>query len=402
MKRTCEIALIYTTGLIQGLVLVIVPAASSVFTDPNSFGFSDSQYGALFIPQVIVAILGALLGPKLSKTWGLKKVYQAGLLFNLLAMGIICSSEWFSGQPGAHIYIMIGTAFVGAGFGLTLPMINVYAERLFPSNSASALTGLHTLLGTGTALAPLLVIAFVKQIGWWLLPGVALAALIIIFAGSFMLPLKDEKQNLDIQEDIASSQSKIPSGAWLFLIIVFLYGYCETIFANWSIIFLNKEKMLSASQSSYALAAFWAMITIGRLAVSFLTIRVSPRLIYRILPFMIASGLFAVTTISTAASGIILFGFAGLACSAFFPLSFSFAQTRFASMAETISGHMMASYMLGYGFASYGVSQIIENSGLTLGSLYQSSTVVACGIILLGFVLTVDKNRVTASRVPTA
>jgi len=388
MKQKLEILLIYATGLFQGLVLVTVPAASSVFTDPNTFGFSDSQYGALFIPQIIAAILGALLGPKVSKTWGLKKVYQAGLLFNILAMGIICTSEWFKGQPGVHVYLMLGTTFVGAGFGITLPMINVFAERLFPKNSASALTGLHTLLGTGTALAPLLVAVFVTQIGWWLLPAIALVALIIIFGGSFMLPLKGEKQIEEIPKDISPATSRLPSGVWLFLIIVFLYGYCETIFANWAIIFLNKEKFLSTSQASYALAAFWAMVTVGRLLVSFLSLWISPRLIYRVLPFMIAVGLFAVTTASSAISGIILFGFAGLACSAFFPLSFSFVQTQFASIAETVSGKLMASYMLGYGFAAYGIGKVVEISSFSLGSLYQSSTVVALGIIILGIVIT--------------
>jgi len=393
MNRKYEIALIYTTGLFQGLALVTVPAASSVFTDPNAFGFSGSQYGALFIPQVIAAVLGALLGPKVSQTWGLKKVYQAGLLFNILAMGILCSSEWFKGQLGVHMYLMLGTTCVGAGFGITLPMINVYAERLFPNKSASALTGLHTLLGTGTALAPLLVIVFVKQSGWWLLPGVALAALIIIFAGSFVLALKGEKQMGEIQKDQLSSAFKLPSGAWLFLIIVFLYGYCETLFSNWSIIFLNKEKMLSVAQSGYALAAFWACVTAGRLLVSILTIWIAPIWVYRILPFLIALSLLMVTMVSTATSGIILFGFAGFSCSAFFPLSFSFAQIRFASMAETISGYMMASYMLGYGFASYGVGKVIETSGFSLGSLYQLSTVVACGVILLGFRLSSKQNQ---------
>ena len=57
MKRKFEILLIYKTGLVQGLVLGTVAAASSVLTDPNAFGFSDSAYGALFIPQEILAIL---------------------------------------------------------------------------------------------------------------------------------------------------------------------------------------------------------------------------------------------------------------------------------------------------------------------------------------------------------
>jgi fucose permease len=270
-------------------------------------------------------------------------------------------------------------------------MINVYAERFFPDNSASALTGLHTLLGTGTALAPLLVAVLVKQIGWWLLPVSALIVLIIIYAGSISLPLKGEKTGGDREKILSETNVLFPSGVWLFIFIVFLYGYCETIFANWAIIFLNKEKSISPAQAGYALAAFWAMVTVGRLLVSFMAVWVPARLIYRILPIMIGASLWAVTQAESDITGIVLFGFAGLACSAFFPLSFSFAQRRFESIAETVSGSLMASYMLGYGFASYGIGKVVESIGFPLGNLYRYSILIAMSTFILGVILTKPK-----------
>ncbi len=392
MNRKFEILLIYITGLIQGLVLVTIPAASSILTDPDAFGFSDSAYGTLFIPQVMMAVIGALLGPKLSRKRGLKTVYQWGLAFNICAMAMISMSAWFVDNHNlAYLCVLLGTTAVGAGFGSTLPMINVYAERFFPDNSASALTGLHTLLGTGTALAPLLVAVLVKQIGWWLLPVSALIVLIIIYAGSISLPLKGEKTGGDREKILSETNVLFPSGVWLFIFIVFLYGYCETIFANWAIIFLNKEKSISPAQAGYALAAFWAMVTVGRLLVSFMAVWVPARLIYRILPIMIGASLWAVTQAESDITGIVLFGFAGLACSAFFPLSFSFAQTRFASIAETVSGSLMASYMLGYGFASYGIGKVVESIGFPLGNLYRYSILIAMSTFILGVILTKPK-----------
>jgi fucose permease len=389
MKRKFEILLIYMTGLMQGLVLVTVPAASSILTDPNAFGFSDSAYGALFIPQVLMGVLGALLGPKYSRRWGLKKIYQSGLLFNICAMALIGAGGWFTDNYNvAYTCVLLGTTAVGAGFGSTLPMLNVYAERFFPDKSASALTGLHTLLGTGTALAPLLVAVLVKQYGWLLLPGSALIVLVIILAGSFSLPLKGEKLGYDRKSDSAETGPLIPKGIWIFIVIVVLYGYCETIFANWAIIFLSNERTIPSAQASYALAAFWAMVTVGRLLVSFLAAWVPARWIYRILPIMIAAAMWAVTKAGSDIAGIVLFGFAGLACSAFFPLSFSFAQSRFSSIAETVSGGLMASYMAGYGLASYGIGKILESGSFQLGSLYLYSSFIAAGIIVLGFMVT--------------
>ncbi len=42
MKKT-EIFIIYITALIQGLALISVPAASSVFTDPQKFALNEGQ-----------------------------------------------------------------------------------------------------------------------------------------------------------------------------------------------------------------------------------------------------------------------------------------------------------------------------------------------------------------------
>ena len=59
MSRRTEIGLINVTGLMQGLALVTFPAASSIFTSAQGFGFSASRYGMMFIPQVALAILAS-------------------------------------------------------------------------------------------------------------------------------------------------------------------------------------------------------------------------------------------------------------------------------------------------------------------------------------------------------
>ena len=74
MTRKVEILCIYCTGLFQGLALVTVPAASLVFT--GQFGFSSSEYGLLFIPQVVTAIAASLFGPILRAKMGMKAVFR--------------------------------------------------------------------------------------------------------------------------------------------------------------------------------------------------------------------------------------------------------------------------------------------------------------------------------------
>ena len=396
MKRKLEILCIYLTGFLQGLALVTVPAASLVFTNPDKFCFSSSEYGLLFIPQVMTAIAASLLGPTFAQKWGMRTVYRGGLFFNLLAMVLIAASQLvFNNHHAAYMLVIFGTAFVGAGFGSTLPTINVYATNFFPKNSASALTILHTLLGIGTSLAPFLVTVLVKQIGWWYLPVFVIVALLVLLVGAFILPLKDERPApITSEASPTIPQVFLPVRVRLFMLIVFLYGFCETIFANWAIIFLNKEKGVQIEEAGYALAAFWVMVSVGRLLISVLTVWISPRWVYRILPVLITISLVAVTKTSSPVSGIFFFALAGLSVSAFFPLTFSLGQKGFELIAERVSGWIIASYMLGYGAAAYGVGKMLELTHVPLGSWYLYSTVVALGVIFLSFVLT-QKSRTT-------
>ena len=46
MAQRREIAAVYVAGLVQGLALVTFPAASTIFTDPQHYGLSSTEYGA--------------------------------------------------------------------------------------------------------------------------------------------------------------------------------------------------------------------------------------------------------------------------------------------------------------------------------------------------------------------
>jgi hypothetical protein len=56
MATRREANIVYAAGLVQGIVLVTFPAASTVFTDPGEYDLSNTQYGTMFLPQVLTAI----------------------------------------------------------------------------------------------------------------------------------------------------------------------------------------------------------------------------------------------------------------------------------------------------------------------------------------------------------
>ena len=72
-----EIGLVYFTGVVQGLALVTFPAASAIFTSPDGFGFDSTRYGAMFMPQVVLAVLASGLAPKVARGSSLRRVPPA-------------------------------------------------------------------------------------------------------------------------------------------------------------------------------------------------------------------------------------------------------------------------------------------------------------------------------------
>ena len=75
MATRTEANVVYAAGVVQGIALVTFPAASTIFTDPDEYDLSSTQYGTLFLPQVIAAIAAALMDASLGSRFGTKRVY---------------------------------------------------------------------------------------------------------------------------------------------------------------------------------------------------------------------------------------------------------------------------------------------------------------------------------------
>jgi hypothetical protein len=102
MATRAETSVVYAAGVVQGIALVTFPAASTILTDPAEYDLSSTQYGTLFLPQVVTAITAALL-----------------------SMSLLLLSQFFTDdQSAAFVLLLLATASLGAGFGLTVPALN--------------------------------------------------------------------------------------------------------------------------------------------------------------------------------------------------------------------------------------------------------------------------------------
>jgi len=108
----------------------------------------------MFVPQAVTAVGSSLLQGKLSQRLGGKPVYLAGLCANLAAMILLIVSRFGMGsQPVAYPLLLVATACLGVGFGLTVPSINTFTAAFHPDTVDRSVLVLNSLLGLGTALA---------------------------------------------------------------------------------------------------------------------------------------------------------------------------------------------------------------------------------------------------------
>lgn len=374
-------------GLVQGIVLVTFPAASTIFTSSRYYGLSSSQYGYMFLPQVVTAIAAALLGAELSRRITMKRVYLLGLTASLTAMVLLIVSVFVrTDQAAAYPLLLVATAFLGTGFGLTVPALNSYASAFHPRAVDSAVLVLNALLGLGTVLAPVFVAIFVGLGVWWCLPllsAVLLAGLLLI---SIRLPLQAGAARPK------RGRQPVPRRFWLYASFILLYGVCETMNGNWSQLEMTRQLGASAAQASIALAAFWGMVTAGRVGFAAIDRWLSPRLVYRLLPVVLIAAFLLTGQLSRgdAALGIAVFALAGLGCSALLPLTISFGETALTAMSAAVAGGIIACYQAGYGIAAFGVGPLTA-AGLSLSAVFRGTAIVAA--VLAGLSLLVVPRR---------
>ena len=144
---------------------------------------------------------------------------------------------------------------------------------------------------------------------------------------------------------------------------------------------------MANSTANLALAVFWAAVTLGRLLVAVIATRIPPLVIFRALPVLIAIALVCVGLSSSAALGVAAFALAGLACSACLPLSIGTASGETPRFVETVSGWMVASYMMGYGIGAFAVGPLRQLANLALSDVYLGATAIAAVLVLLANLL---------------
>jgi fucose permease len=391
MASRGEIAAVYAGAVVQGIVLVTFPAVATIFTNAAHYGLSNTEYGGMFVPQAITAIVASLLGAGLTKKIGGKRVLLLGLAADLVSMALLFGSQFATADHAlAYGLLLVATGSLGIGFGFAVPSLNTFTAAFFPTKIDQAILTLNALLGLGTALAPIFATIFVGLGFWWGLPllmGILTLALILF---TLRLPLADTKEAAaNAGHAPVSSKMKMPARFWLYAAFALIYGVCETLNGNWATVYMSKSLAASDTLSSLSLTVFWVTVTGGRVLFAAIGKWCPERFIFVALPAFLV-----LTFVATAYApkdqpvlAIVAFGLAGLGCSALLPLVISFGQGELVSMRAAVAGALIGFYQMGYGIAAFGVGPLQSAAGLDLSSIYRDSALAALGLTAVAFTI---------------
>lgn len=377
------IVTLYAAGVAQGTALVAFPAVSTIITSPGGYGLSSTEYGAMFVPQVVCAIAASLLAAELTSRAGAKRIYLCGLLADCVSMALLFGSRFVAADRAlAYPVLLVATASLGIGFGLAVPALNTLVAALSSGDEDRAILTLNALLGVGTVLAPALVALFVGLHVWYVLPLLAAAAALVLVVVSLRLPLAARAR------PAARRAGAFPPRFWLYAAAALLYGVVETLNGNWAEIAMAALRA-PVALASLALTAFWAAVTLGRLAFAGLASRLPERDTYRVLPFVAAAAFVLIARLPVGAGtlGVAAFALAGLGCSALLPLTISLAQRELRPLGSAVAGGLIAFYQAGYGIAAFGAGPLQRALGITLPAVFASAACVAVALGLLAVVL---------------
>lgn len=384
-----SVLIVYGTAFLQGLTMVSFPASSSVFKDV--YGFTNAQYGLIFIPQLVTAILGSVAGGGLARRVGLRNLLAGALLANAVSQALLGSVACRNCMP-AFYAVLAATAMFGLAFGFSAAPLNTFPGLLFSKRRDTAIVALHTLLGIGLAVGPLLAGALTVR-GHWiafplLLSGVSVVLAMVIpwtkLPAYVELPPSGRSVSVKLSERLLARPI-----LWTFIAIVILYAFAEGTFSNWAVVYLHEERGIELTRAALALSIFWATMAGGRLLISVLLLKIAPERIWLALPLLMIGAFLLLPFAHTPVRGIALFAFAGLACSAFFPISVGLISKQFSANAAFVSSLMIASLMIGVGVGSYVIGPL--RSSFSIETLYQLSALYPASVFVLA--LMVVKRR---------
>jgi MFS family permease len=301
--------------LVQGFCFAALLTQVAVLQ--KKFGFDDGELSLVLLAVPVVAGIGSVVAGLLSARLGSSPVLRTG------GLGV-CLAITLAGLAAQRWQLLLALAFVGLTLGIvdaTMNMQGVGVERRY---GRPVLNSFHAVWSAGAILGALAT-SGTAHAGWSMTASLSAAAI----AGAVLALAAGPGQLRRAEEAVEVEDSAVAQIPWRPIILVgvamMLMFIADSAVSNWSAVFIEKALSASTSVAALGLAAYQAMMLLGRTAGDRVVGRFGPAGVVSVGGVVGGLGLLLVAASRTPALSIAGFAIVGLGLSLVVPQSFSAA-----------------------------------------------------------------------------
>lgn len=189
----------------------------------------------------------------------------------MMALSSILYS-YFGSKPDGFYGFLLGSVLLGMSVGLLSVGINlILANNSNEQNSQKLFSGLHSMYGLASFVAPILLSLFLGLGVSWQNYYLVLALFPVVLLLTTFRIKNDPFLDSELSGGKLVKRITFPLG------ILFSFYVCsEIILSTRLVIYLTEYQGLSKSFSTQALSVFFFLLLVGRLSFAFITTRINP------------------------------------------------------------------------------------------------------------------------------
>lgn len=300
----------------------------------KQFGVSDSMGALMYVLSSIAGLAASYAAHSLLRRFDRLQIIQGAALTMVVALVGLAASPAFS------VFLMFSFLM-----GVSLGILGLIPNILVPIGSTPhrkqrMLSGLHTMYGLSSLLAPLLTAAIAAATGnWrWVFATVALAPVALLIY-SFHPSHRSLHKKVEISSEDRKANKKKNFAPQIFLAVMLsLAVAAEIMISSRLALYMQRTLNFSTEAASLYVTYFFVSMMVGRLLFSFFHFKRSPQ--YLLSTSLILTGL-------SIAAGVyvhpLFLALTGFTIAPFYPMSIAWVSSEFPTDLDAAVSYMKAS-----------------------------------------------------------
>lgn len=370
--------------MLLALYALNVSAMSPVIAEMTKAGTVDG--GLLiflhFMGFIFISLVGGAIGDRIGK----KPVIACALLGYVLLLPVFTTVD-----SAVLRYVVI--FFIGGSGGIFESVGSSYMSDNNPENPEYYVNFSQIFFGLGGIAAPVVTAYLItKDLGWdkyyFAVAALSLVTLILLLTARFPHSGRNVEISSHKGQNGSSPRQKFQWGkekAFL-LICAAMFCYTGAEVATWSWLSLELQTVnhFTVMQAGYAVALFWAALTVGRIICGKLLKRVTSETMVKILAFSAAAVTASMIVIKSPAFLFLAVVMLGLACSSQFPFLASVGEKKTSLPSGTAYSMAVVSGNLGSSMVPGIFSGLMVTAGTGASKGLLVGLFVVVGVCVMG------------------